>query len=61
MFFQTWDIAGLLGHALKKHNMTAGYAHADLGVLLEAVDTLVATGTKSGTGPVVEFPKSEAV
>jgi len=41
--------------------MTAGYAHADLGVLLEAVDTLVAIGTKSGTGPVVEFPKSEAV
>jgi integrase len=55
------DIAALLGHDLKKHSMTARYAHADLDVLREAVNTLVGTGTKTDTAPIVEFPKSEAV
>ena len=56
------DIAALLGHDLKKHSMTARYAHADLDVLRQAVDTLVSsTGTKTDTGTIVEFPKAEAV
>jgi integrase len=55
------DIAALLGHDLKKHSMTARYAHADLDVLREAVNTLVETSTNTDTGTVVEFPRAEAV
>jgi integrase len=50
------DIAALLGHGVKKHSMTARYAHPDLDRLREAVDTLVPTSdTKSSTGAVVAF------
>src|SRR5580700_8094551 len=51
------DIAALLGHDLKKHSMTARYAHPDLDILRQAVDTLVVTSTKTDTPTVVEFPK----
>jgi len=55
------DIAALLGHDLKKHSMTARYAHVDLDILRQAVDTLVVTSTKTDTPTVVEFPKAKAV
>lgn len=55
------DIAALLGHDLKKHSMTARYAHADLDILREAVNTLVETSTNTDTASVVEFPRAEAV
>jgi hypothetical protein len=52
------DVAALLGHDLKKHSMTARYAHVDMDILREAVNTLVETATKTATTPVVEFRKS---
>jgi integrase len=57
------DIAALLGHDLRKHSMTARYAHVDLEVLREAVATLVPkpmeqTSTKTDTGSVVVFQKA---
>jgi site-specific recombinase XerD len=55
------DIAALLGHDLKKHSMTARYAHVDLDILRQAVDSLVVTSTKTDTPTVVEFPKAKAV
>jgi hypothetical protein len=55
------DIAALLGHDLKKHSMTARYAHVDLDILRQAVDTLVVTGTQTDTPTAVEFPNAKAV
>ena len=56
------DIFALLGHHLKEHSMTARYAHVDLDVLREAVETLVPrpaeqTDTKTDTGSAVVFQK----
>jgi integrase len=50
------DIAALLGHDLGRNAMTARYAHADIGRLRAAVDSLVRTDTKTDTPAVVEFP-----
>lgn len=55
------DIAALLGHDLKKHSMTARYAHPDMDRLREAVNTLVEKSTKTDTPSVIEFPRAEAV
>jgi integrase len=59
------DIARLLGHDLERHAMTARYAHEDLDILREAVESLVPTKTETDTntdtGTVIAFPQAAAV